>query len=243
MSDRATARRILAVLRRTAIGDEAVLVGSSGLFGFETAVPALTEDIDLAIPEAIAAANGEEVVSALIAEGFEHEAGTATFTRGDGTTFDLLGVGDVAAGDHIAGVGALRVMVFEDLSRIVAEQRAVLRLPEGGRALSPAGFVASKLLTERGHKGAKDKLQALLVIAERAGEPGFEAELRRLLGGVEPIRRDDARAAAQEACLSLGRDRSFADAGAEGYGVLLAQVERGFERLGVWLDAWEGGRG
>ena len=64
VSDRASALRVLALLRRTSIGDEAVLVGSSGLFGFETTVPALTEDIDLAIPEGVAAAHGDEVVSA-----------------------------------------------------------------------------------------------------------------------------------------------------------------------------------
>jgi len=44
--DRASALGVLALLRRTSIGDEAVLVGSSGLFGFETTVPALTEDIE-----------------------------------------------------------------------------------------------------------------------------------------------------------------------------------------------------
>ena len=36
MTDRATALRVLAALRRSPIGDSAVLVGSSGLFGFDT---------------------------------------------------------------------------------------------------------------------------------------------------------------------------------------------------------------
>jgi len=45
-----------------------------------------------------------------------------------------------------------------------------MELPSGGRALRPASFVIVKLLTERAHKGVKDKLQALLVLAERGAE-------------------------------------------------------------------------
>jgi len=50
-----TALRILDALRRGPVADTGVLVGSSGLFGFETQVPALTEDIDIAVPEATVA--------------------------------------------------------------------------------------------------------------------------------------------------------------------------------------------
>jgi hypothetical protein len=235
VSDREAALRVLAALRATAIGDGAVLVGSSGLFGFRTAVPAITEDVDVAIPEALAATHGDEVVAALAAAGFAHEPGTATFVGRDGTTFDLLGHGDPAAGDHVGGAGLLRVMVFEDLSRIVGEQGAVAALPAGGQALTPAGFVATKLLTERGHKGAKDKLQALLVIAERGDDPAFAREVQRLLAPVEPVRRDDLRASAQEAFLSLAGNREFDDAGAAGYGTSIRDLERGLELLGGWL--------
>lgn len=235
MSDRDTALRVLAALRRTAVGDQAVLVGSSGLFGFPTAVPALTEDIDVAIPESVAASQGDELVKCLEAEGFAHEPGTATFVGRDGTTFDLLGHGESLAGDHVGGAGLLRVMVFEDISRIVGEERAVAPLPDGGQALTPAGFVASKLLTERGTKGAKDKLQALLVIAEQSGAPGFKADVARLLGTVDRVRRDDALASAQNAFLSLARDRSFDDAGAAGYGSYVAQLENGLTLLEAWL--------
>lgn len=49
MTDPEAALRVLAALRRSPVGDSAVLVGSSGLFGFETEAPALTEDIDVAI--------------------------------------------------------------------------------------------------------------------------------------------------------------------------------------------------
>ena len=223
---------MLAALGKSAIGDAAVLIGSSGLFGFETVVPALTEDIDVAIPEALAAESGSEIVSALALAGFRHEAGTATFTDDLGTTFDLLGHGDPARGDHIGGGGPLRIMIFEDLSRVVGVGRAVAALPGGGSALTPAGFVVTKLLTERGHKGLKDKLQALLVIAEHSADSVFSAEVVRLLSSVDPIRVDDALASAQDAFLGLGQNPAFADAGAEGYVSSLPEVERGFVQLG-----------
>ncbi|HEX6862327.1 MAG TPA: hypothetical protein VF414_05900, partial [Thermoanaerobaculia bacterium] len=163
MAERESALRVLAALRRSPVADAAVLVGSSGLFGFETEVPALTEDIDISIPEPIAARHGREIVESLRQQGFAHEEGTATFVGSDGTVFDLLGHGDPQEGDHVGGSEALRVMVFEDLSRVLGEETATANLPAGGRALTPAGFVVTKLLTERAHKGTKDKLQALLV--------------------------------------------------------------------------------
>ena len=153
VTDRPTALRVLALLARTPIGDSAVLVGSSGLFGFQTAVQALTEDIDVAVPEALVAEHGDAIVATLAEQGFAHEHGTAIFVSADGVVFDLLGHGEPQRGDYIGGTGALRVMVFEDISRIVGRFRATLHLPQGGHVLSPAGFVACKLLTERAHKG------------------------------------------------------------------------------------------
>lgn len=185
MTDRPTALRVLDALRRTPVGDEAVLVGSSGLFGFETSIAALTEDIDVSIPEGLVERHGRAIVDALAALGFAHEPGTATFVSADGALFDLLGHGEPKAGDHIGEGGPLRVMVFEDLSRIVGELNATSPLPRGGRALTPAGFVATKLLTERAHKGTKDKIQALLVIEERSGEA--EAGRARLEGILERV--------------------------------------------------------
>jgi hypothetical protein len=49
VADRTTALRILDALRRGPVADTGVLVGSSGLFGFETQVPALTDDIEIAV--------------------------------------------------------------------------------------------------------------------------------------------------------------------------------------------------
>lgn len=240
VTDRPTALRILAALRQSPVGDDAVLVGSSGLFGFDTSVPALTEDVDIAVPEPVVLEHGPAIVEVLAQQGFAHEPGTATFIARDGVTFDLLGYGESAAGDHIGDGGILRVMVFEDISRIVGERQATTALAQGGRAMTPAAFVASKLLTERAHKGTKDKLQALLVLAERRGDESFESEVVRLLCGVDPERLEDVLASAQEACIALGRDPRFSDAGAEGYAPELEQVEIGVERLSAMLERVHG---
>jgi len=212
-----------------------VLVGSSGLFGFETQVPALTEDIDIAVPEATVARHGREIVEALQAQGFEHQPGTASFIGPENAVFDLLGHGEAEEGDHAGGTDALRVMVFEDLSRLLATPQTTMELPSGGRALRPASFVVVSL-AERAHKGAKDKLQALLVLAERGEDEAFEAEVGGLLAGVDPERLADLRAAAQAAVFSLQKDPTFSDAGAEGYSSMRHQAEVGLERLSALLE-------
>jgi hypothetical protein len=230
------ALRILEALRRGPVGDSGVLVDSSGLFGFKTGVPALTEDIDIAVPEITVVRHGREIVQGLQAQGFEHAPGTASFIRPENTVFDLLGHGDSEEGDHIGGSDALRVMVFEDLSWLLADSRATMKLPSGGRALTPASFVVAKLLTERAQKGAKDKLQALLVLAERGEDESFAAEVRGLLAAVDPERLADVRAAAQSAVFSLQRDPTFSDAGAQGYASMRHGVEAGFESLSALLE-------
>lgn len=231
MVDRPSALRLLAKLAQTPLGDSPVLVGSSGLFGFETRVPALTDDLDLAVDADYIATHQDEVLDALAALGVVHTEGTATFVDPrDHSTFDLLGLGDVARGDHVAGGPRLPVMVFEDLSRTLGDPRASFRLARG-RCLTPAGFVAVKLLTERAHKGAKDKIQALLVLAERRHDPAFLADLRALLALFEPARLEDALADAQGAFLALANDPAFRDAGAEGYAPAVAEAELGLLSL------------
>lgn len=239
MTDRDVARRVLRALNESPVGGTAVLVGSSGLFGFDTEVPALTEDVDVCVPELLVGAHGDAIIEGLGRQGFAHEPGTATFLSEDGIVFDLLGHGDPAAGDHIGGTGRLRVMVFEDLSRIIGDAGATMAVADVGRALTPAGFVASKLLTERAHKGTKDKIQALLVLAERGSDKGFAAELARLLGSMEAVRLEDVRASAQDALLALERDPTFSDAGAEGYASVRQQVAAGLTQLGALLDRVE----
>jgi hypothetical protein len=96
--------------------------------------------------------------------------------------------------------------------------------------------VTVKLLTERAHKGAKDKIQALLVLAERGGDEAFLAEVYDLLAAVDPQRLADLRAAAQAAVFSLQRDPTFSDAGAQGYAPMRHQVEAGLEWLSALLE-------
>lgn len=235
MADRDSALRVLSALRHSPVGDNAVLVGSSGLFGFPTEVPALTEDIDIAVPEVAVVRHGQAIVHALRQQGFHHEEGTATFVGPAGANFDLLGHGDPSEGDHVGGTEALRVMVFEDLSRILSDPAATTPLPAGGRALTPAGFTVSKLLTERAHKGIKDKIQALLVLAERQDET-FAQEVNHLLRKLNPARLDDVRAGAQHASFLLASDPTFSDAGAEGYAPVSQQVRIGLEHLLTILE-------
>lgn len=230
MADRDSALRVLTALRHSPVGDSAVLVGSSGLFGFPTDVPALTEDVDIAVPEASVVRHGRAIVDALREQGFQHEAGTATFIGPAGANFDLLGHGDPSEGDHVGGTETLRVMVFEDLSRILSDPSSTAMLPGGGRALTPSGFTVSKLLTERAHKGIKDKIQALLVLAERQDE-AFAQEVSHLLRNLNPARLDDVRAGAQHASFLLASDPAFSDAGAEGYAPVAHQVKIGLEHL------------
>ncbi len=196
----------------------------------------MTEDVDIAVPEGVVARHGREIVQALQAQGFEHQPGTASFIGAENAVFDLLGHGDAEDGDHIAGTDALRVMVFEDLSRLLANPQVTMELASGGRALRPAGFVVAKLLTERAHKGAKDKLQALLVLAERGEDEAFKAEVCGLLAAFDRERLADVRAAAQSAVFSLQSDPTFSDAGAQGYAPMRRQVEAGLELLSVLLE-------
>lgn len=172
--------------------------------------------------------------------GFEHEAGTATFVDAGGVTFDLFGYGEAGRADEIASGGPLKVMVFSDLSLLLSRTDTAVALSGGGRALTPAAFCAAKLLAERSHKGAKDKIQALLVIAERKADVTFATQLEALVRAVERARRDDARASAQEALLALGTDPAFKDAGAEGYAQMLAQARAGLDCLRRILELIDG---
>ncbi len=236
VTDRSTARRVMVALQGTPVRGRAVLVGSSSLLGFETRVPALTEDIDVCVSSAIVESAGGEIVRALALQGYAHEPGTATFVAADGVVFDLLGHDDPTLGDHIAGHGELRAMVFEDLSSVLQRADSVEALDCGGSVLTPAAFVTTKLLTERMHKGSKDKLQALLVISERAADAAFSAQLEDLLGRVDAQRLEDVRAAALEAYLAMSRDPHFSDAGAEGYLQHVLEARAGLDRLLGVLD-------
>ncbi len=230
--------QVLAFLRRlaaTKLGEEAILAGSSGVYGVSGTVPALTEDLDVAVDAEWLAANEAAVLADLAALGLAHEPGTPTFVGADGLSLDLIGYSRRDRADWIGGGEVVPVMVFADLSTILAVEGAAIALPAGGgRALCAAALAAAKLLTVRLEKGSKDKIQALLLIDERAGEGAFEAELRGLLARFPPDRLEDATADAQAAFLALSGDAARAaraDPQSAGYAGFVAALERGLGHL------------
>lgn len=128
-------------------------------------------------------------------------------------------------------IGGLRVMVFGELGRILRDPESVETGLSGIRTLAPAAFCAVKLLTLRVEKGAKDKLQALLVVAERKDNARFLAGLSRLLRAFGSDRVLDVVGDAQAAFLALQRDPAFRDHGAEGYSRFVQQAEAGQKAL------------
>jgi hypothetical protein len=232
-------------LAGTLLEGQLVLAGSSGLFAFPTRTPAFTEDLDFLISEELVAARGEEIVALLGRSGYQRVPGTPTFTAPGRPTFDLIGYSRTDPSDHLSPPGFLQVMVFGDLGTVLAEPGSVDHHPDGMVALSPAAFCAVKLLTLRSEKGSKDKLQGLLVVAERAAEAAFRSDLVRLLRRFDLSRREDALADAQLAFLSLQRDPFFRNHGAEGYRDLVERAEAGYRELCSILaeDLREGAHG
>jgi hypothetical protein len=218
-------------LRGTFLEGRLILGGSSGLFGFRTDTPAFTEDLDFLVEEGLVAARGGEIVRLLASLGYDRVPETPTFTAPGRPSFDLVGYSSSDFADRLSAPGPLQVMVFGDLGVILGDPESVERTPAGMPALSPAAFCAVKLMTMRIEKGSKDKLQALLVVAERASEAAFRARLLRILGRFDRERRTDAVADSQMAFLSLQRDPDFRDHGAEGYARFLSQAESGYRAL------------
>jgi hypothetical protein len=223
--------RLLRRLQDGPLGEHLILGGSSGMYGVSETIPALTEDIDVLVDADWLAAHEETVVEHMRHLGFQHQPGTSTFTSMDGLSLDLVGYSREGGADRIGGGKALPVMVFADLSRLLSFPRAISELPSGGRALSPPTLAAAKLLTIRLEKGSKDKLQALLVIAENAGEGVFLEHLRQLLGAFPADRVEDALADAQAAFLAVSADVVHAGPQAAGYAAMHRNLEQGLAVL------------
>lgn len=220
---------LLRKLRESPLGEHLILAGSSGLFGASETIPALTEDVDVLVDADWVAAHEPFVVDEMRRLGFEHGPGTPTFTSSDGLSLDLVGFSRHDAIDRIGGGEGARVMVFGDLSRLLAAPGSTVELATGGRALSASALVTAKLLTIRVEKGSKDKLQALLLIEEQAEDPGFLADLRRYLELFGPDRVEDALADAQMAYLAVTGDPMHADPQAIGYLEMSQAAARGLE--------------
>ncbi|MBM4087991.1 MAG: hypothetical protein FJ276_00970 [Planctomycetes bacterium] len=218
-------------LRGTFLEGRLILGGSSALFAFPTHTLPYTEDLDFYISEELVVDRGADIVRLLEAQGYRRQPETPTFDAPGYPSFDLVGYSSTVRSDHLSPPGPLQVMVFGDLGVILEFPGTVTSDATGRAALSAAGFAAVKLMTVRVEKGAKDKLQAILVVSERSGDALFRGTLSRVLArfGDETCR--DVLADAQMAFLALKRDPTFQDHGAERYALFLEGLEAGYAAL------------
>ncbi len=224
----------LEMLRRigeSPLGERFILGGSSGMYGVSETIPALTEDVDVLVDADWLAAEETSILEQMHQLGFQHQPGTPTFTSAAGLSLDVVGYSRLDTIDRIGGGMRLPVMVFADLSRLLSLPRSTCQLPGGGKTLSPATLAAAKLLTIRLAKGGKDKLQALLVIAENAGDQGFLGQLHDLLRAFPVDRIEDAIADAHAAFLAISIDAAAAGPQAAGYAGMHARLEQGLAVL------------
>jgi hypothetical protein len=229
--ERSDVLSLLRRLRSGPLGERLILAGSSGLYGVSEEIPALTEDVDVLVDADWVGAEEAFLLAEMARLGFEHQSGTSTFGLAEGLSLDLVGYSRRDAVDRIGGGKTVPVMVFSDLSKILSEPGSIIELPTQGKSLSPAALAATKLLTVRLEKGSKDKLQALLLIAENAGNENFRRDLRRLLGLFEPEQVKDALSDAQMACLAVSEDAARADLQSIGYADMSQAIDRGFSLL------------
>ena len=236
---------VLALLRKlggSSLGDQLILAGSSGLYGASETIPALTEDVDVVVDADWVAAHESFVLREMERLGFRQTPQTCTFNLPDGMSLDLVGYSREDQVDRVGGGPQIPIMVFGDLSRLLSTPESTVELSGGGRALAPAALAASKLLTVRLEKGSKDKLQALLLIAENADDPKFLASLRRHLSYFEPETVEDALADAQMATLAVSGDAMRADLQSRGYRDMSDALKRGLDLLRRLLEREEEGQ-
>jgi hypothetical protein len=229
--DRSDVLSLMSRLRSSPLGERLILAGSSGLYGLSETLPALTEDIDVLIDADWVMAAELRLLQEMARLGFEHQTGTSTFLLPDGLSLDLVGYSRSDAVDRIGGGETVPIMVFADLSKILSTPGSIIELPSQGRALSPAALTTAKLMTIRLEKGSKDKLQALLLIEENAGNDEFLDQVRRLLALFEPDRVEDALADAQAACLAVSGDVMRSGASPSGYAEMSQAIDRGLAIL------------
>ncbi len=229
--DREVVLGLLERIHHSPLGERLILAGSSGIYGVSESIPALTEDVDVLVDADWVAAAEETVIDEMGRLGLRHQAGTATFTAAGDLSLDLVGYSRRDVVDRIGGGRQLPVMVYADLSRLLSLPHSTRDLASGGKALSPATLAAAKLLTIRLEKGSKDKLQALLVIAENAADASFLEDLGRLLRAFPLDRLEDAVADARAALLAVSADVVLAGPGAAGYAGMHRGLEEGLALL------------
>lgn len=229
--ERSDVLSLMSRLRSSPLGERLILAGSSGLYGLSETLPALTEDVDVLIDADWVAAEEARLLQEMARLGFEHQPGTCTFLLSEGLSLDLVGYSRRDSVDRIGGGETVPIMVFSDLSTILSAPGSIIELPTQGRAMSSAALTAAKLLTVRLEKGSKDKLQALLLIEENAGDDDFSRDLRRLLALFDPDRVEDALADAQAACLAVSGDVMRAGSPPTGYAEMAQAIDRGLTIL------------
>jgi hypothetical protein len=201
------------------------------VYGASEVLPALTEDVDVLVDADWVALQEPTLLVQMRQLGFEHQPGTCTFLAVDGMSIDLVGYSLRDTQDRIGGGKLVPIMVYADLSRLLATSGSTVELPSGGRTLSAAALAMAKLLTIRLEKGSKDKLQALLIIEENTGNEEFLASFRRLLRRFPADRIEDAIADSQAACLTISGDVALAGPQAAGYADMHLAVARGLALL------------
>jgi hypothetical protein len=201
------------------------------VYGASEILPALTEDVDVLVDADWVALQESTLLVQMRQLGFEHQPGTCTFLAVDGMSIDLVGYSLSDTQDRIGGGKLVPIMVYADLSRLLATPGSTVELPSGGRALSAAALAMAKLLTIRLEKGSKDKLQALLIIEENTGNEEFLESFRRLLRRFPADRIEDAIADSQAACLTISGDVALAGSQAAGYADMHLAVARGLAIL------------
>lgn len=224
MLERSQLEGLIEGLRGTALGPHLVLVGSAAIYLTPTTVSPMTADADFAVEARYLAAYLSDFLADVERLGFAQVEDTATFTHPDGPSFDLLGLDAPGKGDRLLRFRGLAVLAFEDLCRLVQRPGAV-REVMGIRVLSPAALVMSKLQTARLHKGVKDKVQALAMIGQLAGDEAFVRALREMAEDLEPPDWDDVLADAQAAMAGLDTEE------ARHYASLVDLVSQGLGRL------------
>jgi len=224
MLERAQLDDLLGRLEGTCLGAHLVLVGSAAMYLSPTSIPPMTGDADVAVAVGTLANHLSGFLDDLKHQGFEQIEDTATFAHASGPTFDLLALDEIGRGDHVVRLGGMGLLAFEDLSRLVARPRMV-REVGGVRVLAPSALVLSKLRTWRVAKGMRDKVQALAMIGDMAGDEAFLAELRMLVEELSQEDWEDVFADAQVAFTGLETDE------ARDYAAFAELIGRGFSIL------------
>lgn len=238
MLSRKEFERVIAELTGLSFASSMILVGSSALYRLSSRVSPMTEDVDVALPEALLVRDSKVVRGELTSCGFTQVESTATWVDRRGASVDLLTFDRDESSDRAGGAPGLPAMLFASLNRILTdpEGRGVVAGAPGH--LSAVGLVLSKLTTLRLEKGVKDRLHALLLIAEHSPRPGFRDDFVALGGRFGAEEREDMVPDAQMALLSL-QDRGAGQPDwAREYVHSLEEIRSGFLLLEEMTHAW-----